>query len=99
MGRTYARNQKSFMIIKSSPELVILRRYSSSYICAPFDREKKEFKKKFYLKTGDQISEEGFEIVIEDVGPLKLPKEKNISPQELKRILNIISAAMPLLGW
>ena len=82
MGRTYARNKRSFMIIKSSPELVILRRYSSSYICAPFDREKKEFKKKFYLKTGDKISEEGFEIVIEDIGPLKLPKEKNISPQE-----------------
>lgn len=82
MGRSYARNKRSFMIIKSSPELVILRRYSSSYICAPFDREKKEFKKKFYLKTGDKISEEGFEIVIEDIGPLKLPKEKNISPQE-----------------
>ena len=32
MGRSYAKNKKSFMIIKSSPELVILRRYSDSYI-------------------------------------------------------------------
>jgi len=99
MGRTYARNKKSFMIIKSSPELVILRRYSSSYICAPFDREKKEFKKKFYLKTGDKISEEGFEIVTEEIGPLKTSRIKAISPQDLYKILNTISTAMPTLGY
>ncbi len=99
IGKQNAKSQKEFMIIKSNPELVVLRKYSENFICATFDREKKEVRNRIYLKTSDQISEEGFEIVIEDIGPLKLPKEKNISPQELKKILNMISAAMPPLGW
>ena len=99
MGRSYAKNKKSFMIIKSSPELVILRRYSDSYICAPFDRKQRKFEKKFYLKTGTQISEDGFEIVTEEIGPLRASKIEAISPQDLDKILNSISMAMPPLGY
>lgn len=76
MGESIAKKQKSFMIIKSEPELVILRKYSKNFICAPFDRNKKEIKKSFYIKNVDQIAEEGFEVVMGDIGPLQVTKTK-----------------------
>lgn len=99
MGKQAAQKQKSFMIIKSKPELVVLRKYSQNYICAPFDRKRKEIEKKFYIKSDLQISEDKFEIVTEDIGPLKVLKEKAISLQELKKILNIINSVIPPLGY
>lgn len=75
IGGFHAKTRVSFMIIKSSPELVVLRKYSQNFICASFDREKKKIKKNFYLKSVDQIVREGFEIVVEDMGPLQLEKK------------------------
>jgi hypothetical protein len=78
IGIFVARTQKTFMVIKSSPELIILRKYSQNIVCCEYDREKKEIIKNFYIKTIDQISREGIRISIEEIGPLKAPKkEKN----------------------
>ena len=50
-GGFNAKEQRTFMVIKSTPELVILRKYSKNFICASFDRKNKEIKKNFYLKN------------------------------------------------
>ena len=71
VGEAHAKTQKSFMIIKSDPELIVLRKYSENFICTTFDRKKKEIEKEFYIKNIDQITEARFKIVIEDIGPLK----------------------------
>lgn len=97
IGYIYAYVQSSFSIIKTNPELVILKKYSMNFICAPFDRKRREFRKRFYLKTSDQIAEKGYEIITEEIGPLKVSKVKFISPQDLQKILNIITTAMPPL--
>ena len=75
-GGFLAKKQRIFMVIKSNPELVMLRKYSKNFICASFDRKKKEIKKNFYLKNVDQIAEQGLQIVVEDIGPLKVSKSK-----------------------
>lgn len=74
-GGFNAKTKMTFMVIKSSPELVILRKYSKNFICTSFDRKKKEIKKNFYLKNVDQIVEQGLKIVVEDIGPLKVSKK------------------------
>lgn len=84
MGKLTAKKQRSFMIIKSNPELVVLRKYSQNFICVPFDRENKEIKKNFYLKSIDQIGEEGFEIVIDDIGPLEVAKKNQQEKKDKK---------------
>jgi hypothetical protein len=76
LGESHAKNQKSFIIIKSEPELVILRKYAKNFICATFNRENKEINKNFYIKSIDQIAEEGFQIVEENIGPLQAAKTK-----------------------
>lgn len=84
IGAIHAKTRVSFMIIKSSTELVVLRKYSKNFICAPFDRKKREIKKNFYLKSVNQIAKEGFEIVIEDIGPLQLAKKINKKKRQKK---------------
>lgn len=99
IGIHRAKRQEEFMVIKSVPELVVLHKYSDHFICAPFDKEKKKIEKRFYIKTIDLIAEKGFEIVTEDIGPLKVSSEKAISPQDLQKILNMISTALPPLSY
>jgi Ca2+/Na+ antiporter len=78
VGAIKAKNQKDFLVMKSNPELVIIRKYSQNVICAEYDKEKKELKNKFYFKTMDQISTAGIQLCIEEIGPLiGLKKENN----------------------
>ena len=75
LGGASARHQSSFLILKSNPELVVLRKYSGKFICAEFDREKKEILNVFYLKNLDQVANEGIKIATEVVGPLRRHKK------------------------
>ena len=84
VGEKHARNQKSFLVIESAPELIILRKYDQNFICSPFDRKKKEIKQTFYIKSVDQIGQQGLQVVVEDIGPLKVSK-KEIN-NEVKKI-------------
>ena len=74
-GAFSAKTQKSYMIIKSDPELVVLRKYSENFICTTFDRKKKEIGERFVIKSTEKIADEGLEIIIEDIGPLKVAKK------------------------
>ena len=76
MGGAEARYKTSFLIIKSNPELVILCKYSQKFICAEFDKGKKQVKNIFYIKSIDQIANEKLKIVSEEIGPLKPSKKK-----------------------
>lgn len=78
IGRIQAKLQTEFIIIKSEPELIALRKYSKKFVCAPFDREKKEVQSKFYLKSLDQIANEGLQLVEEKIGPLKVAKNEKV---------------------
>jgi len=98
MGELTAKKQRSFMIIKSNPELVVLRKYSQNFICVPFDRENKEIKKNFYLKSIDQIGEEGFEIVIDDIGPLEVAKKNQQEKKRRRRVEAKSPKALASLG-
>lgn len=76
IGAFVAKTQTSFMILKSNPELVVLRKYSNSLICAEFDREKKECKEEFYIKILEEISAQGVKILTERIGPLTVIEKK-----------------------
>jgi len=76
VGSIKAKNQKSFLIIKSKPELVILRKYSDILICTTFNRKNKEVHNNFYLKSISQIANEGLQIIKEEIGPLKVHKNE-----------------------
>ena len=71
-GSVVARNQSSFEVLASTPELVVLARYSSRLVCAEVDREKKEIKNAYYIRTLDQVAEQGIRISRENVGPFKI---------------------------
>jgi hypothetical protein len=88
LGAVGAKTQKSFMVIKSNPELVVLRKYSDKLICSEFDRDKKKISSSYVIKTLDQISESGTAITAEEIGPLRPAKrskiEENTSYKKLK---------------
>lgn len=72
-GRSRALKQDEFLIIKASPELVVLRIYGEKLICAPFDRTTKEITRTFtILKTGDDPN---LKLSLEKVGPLHIKKQ------------------------
>ena len=99
IGAVQAKTWTSFTVIRSNPELIVLRKYSQNFICAPFNRERKEVRKNFIIKSVNSVAEEGSELIVENIGPLKVAEEKVISPQDLKKILNMISIALPPLGY
>ncbi len=72
VGRFEAKYKTMFLIIKSNPELIILRKYSDNFVCSTFDREKKEINCKFYLISIDQIIKEGLQITEEKIGSLSV---------------------------
>jgi len=76
-GAVYAKIRREFSIINTSPELVVLTNYSQRFICFEFDREKREIKNNYYIKTFEQISNDKIQIKIEKIGPLKPFKVKN----------------------
>lgn len=74
-GRSRALKQDKFLIVKASPELVVLRIYGEKLICAPFDRTTKEITGTFtILKTGDDPN---LKLSLEKVGPLHMEKESS----------------------
>lgn len=87
MGALRAKVKKSYMIIHSKPKLVVLQKYSKKYICAPFDRKKKEIKNEFYIKSLDQIEDEKFKLTKDDIGPLKIAKKEKAPKKNEKKEL------------
>lgn len=75
LGEVMARYETSFLVLKSSPELVVLVKYSNKLICSEIDREKKEIQGVFYIKSLEQIGQEGTSVVVEPVGPLRVRKK------------------------
>jgi multidrug efflux pump subunit AcrB len=79
IGESVGIGKVTFMVNKSSPEMVVLRVYGDKLICAPFDRTTKEVKRTFtILKTGDDPN---LQLSLEKVGPLHVEKE----PAEVSR--------------
>jgi len=72
IGKAHALNQKEFLVLSSSPEMVVLRIYGDRMIVAPFDRKTQEFESKFVIKTLG--ADDTLVISPEDIGPLKLSK-------------------------
>jgi hypothetical protein len=70
IGAISAKGQEYFLVLKSDPEVVLLRRYSQHYVCSEFDRNKKELSNKYSILTVDTVSERDFTISREKVGPL-----------------------------
>jgi len=75
LGDVIARYETSFLVLKSCPELVVLVKYSNKLVCSEFDREKKEIQRVFYIKSLEQIGQEGTSVVVEAVGPLRVRKK------------------------
>ena len=73
LGAMEARKQKTFLVVSTLPEQVVLRKNQASLLCAEFDRNKKELLRRFRLLTLDDVSREGLAIVQEKVGPLSKP--------------------------
>lgn len=72
-GEAQAMNQQNFLVLNTTPEMVVLRVYGENIICAPFDRTAKEVKKGFLIL---KMAEDSKLIMnLETVGPLK-PVEK-----------------------
>jgi hypothetical protein len=74
-GAISAKTQVNFLVVKSNPELVIIRKYSQNYICAEFDREKKGLINKIYIRTTDQLSSTGIHLSSEKIGPFNAIKK------------------------
>lgn len=70
-GALSAKTQKSYLVIDSDPELIVIRKYSQDFICSEFDREKKLLLNIFRIETINQISEMELTIRSENIGPLK----------------------------
>lgn len=70
VGEYKAVNQYEYMVIRSSPEMVVLRIYGDKLTCAPFNRTTKEVKRIFNVF---KISEDSnLQLHLEKVGPLRL---------------------------
>jgi hypothetical protein len=74
-GSVKAKSQKTFLILASKPELVVLRIYGNDYICYEFDRVSKKIKNSLYIKTQSAIADEGVPIREEEIGPLSPTKQ------------------------
>ncbi len=70
IGAISAKYQENFLVLKSEPERILLRKYSQNFLCSEFDRNKKELLYKFSFLSVDQASERGYTISREKVGPL-----------------------------
>jgi len=75
-GSSEAKQKTKFLVIKSSPELVVLREYSQIFICAEFDRKNRTVQNVFYLKSFDFIAEQGLKMELEILGQLRPTQKK-----------------------
>jgi hypothetical protein len=78
VGNIVAVKKRYYTVINSSPELVVVRQYSNNLICAEINRDKKQIKKQYYIKTIEQIAEEGNYLSLEEIGPITLEEQKTI---------------------
>jgi hypothetical protein len=70
IGEYSASRQKEFLILKTTPESVVLRIYGEYFISAPFDKTKKEVEPKF---TYQKVSQDPpLTAQLEKIGPLKV---------------------------
>lgn len=75
VGEYKAVSQNDYLVIRSAPEMVVLRIYGDKLTCAPFDRTTKEVKRIFNVF---KISEDSnLQFHLEKVGPLRLENEPN----------------------
>lgn len=70
IGAISAKTQENFLVLKSNPELVVLRNYSQKFLCVEYDRNKKKLLNKFSFLTIDKASENAYSIAKERIGPL-----------------------------
>lgn len=73
LGAGAARSQKTFLVVNTTPEQVVLRKNQDSFLCAEFDRGMREIVRRFRLLSVADISRGGLTITPEDVGPLCKP--------------------------
>jgi hypothetical protein len=74
-GQSAALRQSTYLVTSTSPQMVVLRTYGDSIICARFDRNTKEVEPSFVvLKVGDDPE---LTLHSEHVGPLSLHKQSS----------------------
>ncbi|MCX5998276.1 MAG: hypothetical protein NTU41_01435 [Chloroflexi bacterium] len=82
VGHASAMVQSDYLVLESTPELVVLRDYQDHLVCARFDRETKTVQRDFVVLT--TASEAGRSLKVERIGPLTLSKGDEASgPSEL----------------
>lgn len=75
IGRSKAMTKNEFLVVATSPEMVVLRTYGDKLICAPFDRTTNEVKRTFsILKIAEDAN---LKLSLEKVGPLHMEKESS----------------------
>ena len=75
LGAGIAVSEKSYVVLKTSPEVIMIKKYGNSFLCSSFDRKKAELTKNFYLITPEQIATEKLIFKVENIGHLK-PKHQ-----------------------
>jgi len=67
--------KKNFLVFEYNKEkLVVLKKYSDIFICAPFDKKKKQIFQRFYFLKFDDQKKTSFEI--KNIGPLMSQSEE-----------------------
>ncbi len=77
-GLARAVNQSKFLVLDTSPEMVVLRVYGDRMIAAPFNRKTQEVESKFVIKVLGE--DNNLVISPEDVGSLKLKPTPTPTP-------------------
>jgi len=76
-GRGQAKGQEEFLVLPSSPEVVVLRVYGDDLVCAQFDRITQEVQPHFFvIKRVTLPSEPRMQLNLEKVGPLRLSQAR-----------------------
>jgi len=76
-GRGQAKRQEEFLVLPSSPEVVVLRVYGDDLVCAQFDRITQEVQPHFFvIKRVTLPSEPRIQLNLEKVGPLRLAQAR-----------------------
>lgn len=74
-----ARIETSFYVVNDTTECAVLYRKADRYLCAPFDREKKEVEPAFRLLYYQD--NQNVELRKEDIGPLHLKPTPTPTPK------------------
>ena len=74
IGKAVERIRTQFIVLppqaKGEPELVVLGSDGEYFICAPFERQKRETERTFVLLDRSQLSQEKRFLQVENIGPL-----------------------------